>query len=473
MEKYKTTELLLRETQTVEFKESWQDEYLKTICAFSNTDGGEFYIGVDDNGNVVKLERIKYLLESLPNKILSTLLLTTSVELEQYQGQKIIKITVPKKPLHSYNGVFYHRVGSTTQELKGAELQRLLLEVNNLCWDETAMSSATMNDIAPETVERFVDLAIAKGRLPENIDSKNIEKLFRNLNLIDNKGLLTRAAVILFGKEPNRFFISATLKMGRFRGSDSTDLIIHDLIKGNAFEVFEQALNLLKRKYLWSPVSYDGMVRVETLEIPERALREIILNAIVHRDYTSHSSISVRIFESRISVWNSGKLNAIKVEDLKKEHDSHKRNPIIADIFFRAGFIESWGRGTNIIIGECASAGLEDPAFKEREGGLEVSINRNPLRLADKGVEMPIEKGTENIVENIVENDVQAKILKLIKANSKISAKVIGEKIGIASRNAQVHLRVLREAGIIERIGADKGGYWKVKGGQQCQLKEK
>jgi ATP-dependent DNA helicase RecG len=440
---------LLRETQTVELKESWQDEYLKTICAFSNTDGGVFYVGVDDNGNAVKLERIKYLLESLPNKILSTLLLTTSVEPEQYQGKEIIKITVPKKPLHSYNGVFYHRVGSTTQELKGAELQRLLLIINNLCWDETAMSSATIDDIDSETVERFVDLAIAKGRLPEKVDSKNIEKLFRNLNLINCDGLLTRAAVLLFGKEPNRFFISATIKMGRFRGSDSTDVIIHDLIKGNAFKMFEQAMDLLKGKYLWAPVSYDGMVRVETLEIPEKALREVILNAVVHRDYTSHSSISVRIFESRISVWNSGKLNAIKVEDLKKEHDSHKRNPLIADIFFRAGYIESWGRGTNIIVEECVNNGLDEPAFKEREGGLEVAIKRNPLRLADKGVEAPAM--TINLSPR------QQKILDCVRKNGSITNSICQELTNVSRQTATRELQILVEAKVLEQTGTNKG----------------
>ncbi|MCL2247621.1 MAG: putative DNA binding domain-containing protein, partial [Lentimicrobiaceae bacterium] len=226
--------MLLRETQTIELKESWQDRYLETISAFANTNGGTFYIGVSDKGNPVDLKNTKHWLESLPNKILNTLQLTTSIELEQYQGKDIIKITIPYKPLVSYNGVFFHRVGSTTQELKGVELQRLLLEINNLHWDETIMRSAdvTMDDIDTDTVEHFVKLATAKGRLPENIDGKNIKKLFRNLDLINKDGQLTRGAILLFGKKPTRFFKNAIIKIGRFRGEDSSDIIIHDQLEG-------------------------------------------------------------------------------------------------------------------------------------------------------------------------------------------------------------------------------------------------
>lgn len=110
--------------------------------------------------------------------------------------------------------------------------------------------------------------------------------------------------------------------MGRFRGMDETDLIIQDKIEGNLFVMVDKVVDLLRAKYLMSPISYEGMLRIETLEIPEKALRETIINALIHRDYASAASISLRVFDSKIVVWNDGELNKISIADLKK-HTIH------------------------------------------------------------------------------------------------------------------------------------------------------
>jgi len=451
--------MLLRETQTIELKESWQDRYLETISAFANTNGGTFYIGVSDKGNAVDLKNTKHWLESLPNKILNTLQLTTSIELEQYQGKDIIKITIPYKPLVSYNGVFFHRVGSTTQELKGVELQRLLLEINNLHWDETIMRSAdvTVNDIDTDTVEHFVKLATAKGRLPENVDGKNIKKLFRNLDLINEDGQLTRGAILLFGKKPTRFFKNAIIKIGRFRGEDSSDIIIHDQLEGNLFDQYDKSMEILKSKYLWSPISYKDSIRLETLEIPEIALREMLLNAMIHKDYTTPTAISIRIFESRVSVWNAGELTQLSVEDLKKEHDSFKRNPLLADILFRAGFIEAWGRGTNAIVKECVEDGLDEPIFTERQGGLEVSIKRDPMRLSDKGVD----KSAETINAPIKGlSPRQQKIVTYAQEHGSVTNSICQELTGASKRTVTNDLTDLVNNGILQKNGTSGSNIW-------------
>jgi ATP-dependent DNA helicase RecG len=310
------------------------------------------------------------------------------------------------------------------------------------------MSSAniTMDDIDTETVKQFVKLATAKGRLPKNIDNKNIEKLFVNLELI-NDGLLTRGAVLLFGKKPTRFFKNAIIKMGRFRAEDSKDILVHDEIKGNLFSIYDTALELLRSKYLWSPISYEGSIRLETLEIPEKALRETLLNSLVHKDYTSNSAISVRIFDSRLSVWNSGKLTELKVEDLKKDHNSHKRNPVIADIFFRAGFIESWGRGTNTIVEECVNSGLEEPIFREQEGGLEVSIKRDPMRLTEKGADKPATQLFAELTPR------QQKAIDYIRENGNISNKIYQDINNCSDATAKRDLKELVEANILKASG--------------------
>ncbi len=437
----------LRETQTVELKQSWSDEYLKTICAFANTNGGVFYIGVNDKGIVVDIKKnIKKWLESLPNKIMNNLLLSTSVEVEQYQEKDVIKITVPRSPIHSYQGKFYIRVGSTTQEVKGAELQRLLLDVNNLTWDEIGVNSATMDDIDEQTVADFVEMATAKNRLPKGINSKDIEKLFRNLNLITDEGKLTRAAILLFGKKPTHFFYSSILKIGRFRGDSLSDLIIHDQIEDNLFTMFEKALDLLRSKYLLSPISYEGMVRVETLEIPEKAIRETILNALIHKDYTVHSAISIKIRDARVIVWNSGELK-LDVEKLKIEHNSFKRNPLLAEIFYRAGYIEAWGRGTNTIVSECVKSGLDEPVFSIQQNGLEVSFKRNPMRLADKGIDKP---ATEFSLR-------QQKIIDYVRENGSINNTICQELLNVSKPTATRELQKMVSEHILQQVGEKRG----------------
>ena len=444
----------LQESQTVEFKESWRDEYLKTVCAFANTDGGVLYVGVKDNGEVVGVDNVKKLLEELPNKVVNTFVIAVDVEADEEDGRSFVKITVHKSNLAlSYRGKFYTRSGSTTQELKGSALQRLLLKASNLSWDEIGVDNATYEDIDTETVTRFVRRATEYNRLPLGIDSLNIERLFQNLKLLTKEGLLTRAAILLFGKEPTRFFISATFKLGRFRGTDPTDLIIQDRVEGNLFVMFEQVIDFLKSKYLLSPISYRGMQRVETLEIPDKAIREAILNALIHRDYSSTAAISLRVYDPTVSIWNDGELERLSVDDLSREHDSFQRNPLIADIFYRAGYIEAWGRGTLTIIEETTKSGLPKPAFDVRQGGLEVTFQRS-------------QAWKSNAVETISDTRItarQQKAVEYVQQHGSISNKIYQEINAVSKPTATRDLQKLVELGILEMTGSGRDSEYRLK----------
>ena len=436
--------MILQESQIVEFKESWRDESLKTVCAFANTDGGTLYIGVNNHGEVVGVENVKKLMEDLPNKVMNTFVIVVNIETVEENGTQFIKMSIPKSQIAlSYHGKFYARSGSTTQELKGSALQKLLLKANNLSWDEIGVDNATFDDIDEETVARFVVRATEYNRLPMGINSKNIKQLFQNLKLLTREGELTRAAILLFGKEPTRFFSYATFKIGRFRGTDPTDLIIQDKVEGNLFTMFEQVIDFLKSKYLLSPISYQGMQRVETLEIPDRAIREAILNAVIHKDYTSPSAISLRVYDPTISIWNDGELENLTIEDLSKEHDSYQRNPLIADIFYRAGDIEAWGRGTLTIIEQTVKSGLPKPTFQSRQGGLEVIFQRNPMRLSDNG----------EIIQSSQISERQQKAIEYIRQRGTISNKIYQEINNVSKPTATRDLQNLVSLKMIEMTG--------------------
>ena len=432
----------LQESQTVEFKESWRDEYLKTVCAFANTDGGVFYIGINDKGEVVGVDNVKKLMEDLPNKVMNAFVVTVDIQAEEENGKQYIQMTVSRSnSALSYHGKFYTRSGSTTQELKGGALQRLLLKANNLSWDEVPVSDANLDDIDPVVVRKFIKQATEYNRLPFGIDSDNIEQIFHNLRLINKNGELTRAAILLFGKNPTHFFSSAIFKIGRFKGEDPTDLIVSDFVEGNLFQMPDKVMDLLKSKYLLSPISYEGIQRIERLEIPEKAMREAILNAIIHRDYTSTSSIELRVFDHFVTLWNYGKLEDLSLDDLRVAHNSNPRNSLIAQVFYRAGYIESWGRGTLTIINESVKASLPEPIFKEVMNGVQLVLGRS------------LYKNDNLPTNNNVLNERQKKALNHIKENGFITNKIYQELNSCSDSTSKRDLAQLVSMNAIETEG--------------------
>jgi ATP-dependent DNA helicase RecG len=419
----------LQESETIELKESWRDEYLKTIATFANTNGGSMLIGYNDKGELKGIEKSGKLLEDLPNKIINFLGITTSVT-RQRTGNKyaiMIQIEKSKNPV-SFQSRFYVRSGSTTQELKGAELQNYILRANNMTWDEVTIPRAGFDHINRETVARFVKRAIDYNRLPATTDASNLPLLFENLDLTDDNRELTRASLLLFGKRTQHWFLQAIFKIGRFNGSDSTALMVHDVVEGNLFEMPDRVMELLKAKYLLSPIHYEGLQRVEALEIPEKAMREAVLNAIIHRDYASTSNINLRIFDNTVSLWNHGDLPPqLDIEKLKETHASYPRNRLIANIFYRAGYIEAWGRGIQTIVEEVVTNGLLSPTFKNDGWSFTVTFYRKqeqvlPLQQKQPDQELP---------------DIQQKILEIVQKNAKIKISEIALYLSISRRTVE------------------------------------
>ncbi|SNZ01189.1 ATP-binding protein [Flagellimonas pacifica] len=362
------------EQQNIEWKQSWRDEYLQWVSGFANADGGAIYIGKNDNGDVVGLSNYKKLLDELPNKIRDTTGIVCQVNLLDEDGKFFIEILVdPFSSPVSYRGKFYLRSGSTNQLLNGASLEDFILKKGNLSWDEVTVPNATMDDIDLNAIESFKNSTIKTGRIPSIKESTTDDFILKNLGLIDDNGTLNRAAILLFGKEPTKYFTSAYLKIGKF-GDSPTELLSQDVIESNAFELADATIEVLNNKYIVRDISYDGLQRIETPEYPFEALREALFNAIVHRSYQV-TPITIRIYDDRIAIWNIGELpEQLSAEDLKKEHGSYPRNKLLANAFYKGGHIESWGRGTLKIIEECKKHGLVEPLIHEHGGGLSVTI---------------------------------------------------------------------------------------------------
>ena len=350
----------MSETQNIEYKSVWKDEYLKWICGFANAQGGTLYIGKDDNGNVVGVKDAKKLLEELPNKITTILEIVTPVNLHQTEQGDYIEIIVDSHPNPvNYKGEYHYRSGSTKQELKGAALDKFLLQKQGKHWDAVSIPNVSVADLKPETFDFFRKRGVKSKRLDEDVLTDTNEVLLNNLKLTDN-GYLKRAALLLFHPDPEKYVSGAYIKIGFFR-TDS-DLLFQDEIHGNLFEQVEKTMDLLFTKYIKAMISYEDIYRVETYEYPKDALREALLNAVAHKDYTGPYPIQISVYDNKIMIWNYGKLpENWTVEDLLDKHSSQPRNPDVATTFFRSGYVESWGRGMDKMRNLCLEAKIPLP----------------------------------------------------------------------------------------------------------------
>lgn len=436
------------EKQNIEWKQSWRDEYLKWISGFANADGGALYIGKDDNGNVVGISNHERLLVELPNKISSKLGVICDINHHEEDGNHFIEIiTKPYSNGISYNGKFYYRTGSTNQELSGNELTEFLLKKTGKTWDDIIEPNASLDDINDKTVKDFLKFGVASGRLIPNDESLDTNSVLEKLRLIqENK--ITRSAILLFGKDPLKYYVSSFIKIGKFGKSDS-DLQSQEVVEGNLFELLGSTLKILFTQFISNSIDYKGIQRIETYEYPYGAVREILLNALTHRTY-ENSPIQISVYPDHIMFWNQGTLlSPLTPEDLKTKHSSITRNPNIARTFFRAGFIESWGRGTIKIMEECETAGLLDPKIEELTGGVAITLYKD--------------KASDEYLSKLDLNDSQLKAVKYIRDKDYITNGMYQELYKVSDKTAYRHLDELVKLGVLIKVGEKKGTRYEIK----------
>ena len=435
---------IVREEQDIEFKKEWRNEHLKTIAGFANTEGGVMCIGIDDNGRTVALSNIKKLLEDIPNTIRNKLQITPSVKIEEKDDREVIKITVNSSDFPVFlDGKINIRSGSTTQELKGSELTNFLLEKTGKTWDSLTVD-ATFDDLDLETFEYFKRLAI--DRLPE-IKNASYKTIFKNLELITNDEKLTRALIFLFGKKPQTFFITAQSRVGRFKTpTEILDTVIAD---GNLFKQLDTLMNAIK-KHLNVRFEIKGIERKDVWDYPLEALREAVINALIHKDYLSTAEIQIKIYDDRLWIWNPGKLpKQLTIESLKTEHSSFPKNPLIASVFYYAGFIERWGSGTKRMIDLCKVQGLPEPEFKEEFCGISVYFRKDIY--------------TEEYLRKFGLNERQIKAVMYVKERGRITNKEYQAINNVSNKTAYLELSNTVERAVFKVEGRGKSTIYTLK----------
>jgi ATP-dependent DNA helicase RecG len=428
------------ESQNIEYKSIWKDEYLKWICGFANAQGGKIYIGLDDNGKVVGLHDSKKLMEDIPNKSKSILGLIPDVNLHQSSSGDYIEIVVEPYPFPvNYKGQYFYRSGSTKQELKGNALERFLLQKVGRKWDAAPVPGPTVQDLKQETIDFFRKKASQSDRLQSDTFSDSAAEIMDSLQLIEGQ-YLKRAAILLFHPNPERYITGCFVKIGYFISDD--ELRYQDLVRGNLFEQIEKTAELLFSKYLKSHITYQGLNRVESPEYPVDAIREALLNCIAHKDYSGGSPIQISVYPDKLIFWNEAQFSQDwTVQTLLRKHPSKPFNPDIANALFRSGYIESWGRGTLKIINDCLRSGNPKPNYFYDDSGFTVEF---------------YPKSSIKALEAKMLNERQRSAVVFFRKQKTVVNQEYVKQFDVTDRTARRDLSEMVDLGWLEKVGDKK-----------------
>lgn len=450
------------ENQNVEWKESWRDEYLKWICGFANAQGGEIYIGCDDSGKIVGVSDSKKLLEDIPNKITQSLGIVADVNLLSEDGKEYIQIVVPAYSTGiTYKGVYHYRSGSTKQILTGPALENFLNGKRGATWDSMPLPAFKLPDVDDTAIATFKELASKKGRIDLELLNESKEVLLEKLHL-KSGDYLTNAAMMLFAKDPEKWQLGAFVKIGYFE-TDS-ELVYQDEIRGPLIELVDKIVEIIHLKYMRAKITYVGMQRHEKYFVPEAALRETLLNALCHSRYNYGVPIQISVYEDKLYIANCGCLpENWTVTNLMEKHASRPFNPNIAYVFYLAGFIESWGRGIEKICSACKKEGMPVPKFTINPEDIMVEFSAPEELIVHRpgGVtEKVTEKVTERVTEKVTERELS--VLRLLEEDPGYTYANLSEKLDVSRKTISDTIQKLKAKKILERVGSDTKGYWKI-----------
>jgi len=333
-------------------------------------------------------------------------------------------------------------------------------------FDASTNNNATLDSIDNDKIRNFIRLAKAKRGfpLPETADA---EALLTHLNLLKNNKICN-AALLLFGENPQQFFITSEIRCASFYGTKVEKPIpSYKVFKGDVFELVDQALEFVLNKLDYRIETRKEHVQIPgQYEIPKEIIAEAIVNAVVHRDYTSNASIQVMVFRDRVEIWNPGTLPLGWTTDkLKALHNSMPANPLIAEPMYLTAYIERLGTGTTDMIEMAQKANLPEPEFIQ-EDMFRTIIYRNNQKI--ETVEKTLDEEFQSIFgenavyfRSIFGVNIFKTLMLLVNTPNK-TAKRIAEELNLTKRTVENYFAKLKSEGYIERVGSDKTGYWKI-----------
>ena len=440
------------EGYNAEFKVSFPSkikEVTEEVCAFANAAGGTLLIGVDDKNTIQGITFDNAKRSALQNSIGEiSPTLHCEIYTAEVEGKEIIVIEVPSGDNKPYvlSGAIYVRQGPNSQKLTTVEEMRdFFQQADRIYFDEAPCKAIDIaKDITKENIRQFRELAGFNSTIAD-------EQIFNNLKLYTKDTFLKNGAVLFFAQNPEQFFEKAVVRCIAFEGTDKRFIIDDKVMSGTLYQQFLQAMEWLKGKL---NVRYDiegagSQPRKEIWEIPETVFREAIINALAHRDYYEKGArITIELFADRVEISNPGGLvSGIPRNEFGKR--SLSRNPLIFGLFERIRMVEQIGSGIVRMRDLMKEAGLTPPEFTI--DGLFTVVFRRPF---------DFEKWVERWVEKLTDNRV--KILREVHRNNRVTKRELEQIIGLSASAIDNNIDALKELGLLERVGSDKGGNWRI-----------
>jgi len=426
------------EDKNFDYKEKIDQSFGKIVCAYANTDDGRIIVGVSKNGEIVGAtqkdeEKATNIMENCKPSV------KFNSKWEKRDGKNILVIDIPKSNrTHTWKGVAYKRSGSSSMPMNVDEIVELSRRRGDIRFDEEICRGASLEEIDSEKIRWFLRTANLKRDYPID-DGTPTEDVLMYLNLLQNEKF-TNAAILLFGKNPQRFHLQAEAKCIHLHSSEiEKPFESYQIYKSNIFDQVDNAVGFILDRLIKPVIPVPGKIATERpYEIPEFVIREAIVNAIAHRDYYSTGSVQVMVFSDRIEIWNPGELPlGLTLEALKKPHPSLPRNKLIAECFHLSGYIEKAGSGIIEMIKQCKEKGLPEPEFEEKMGCFVITIYRSIM--------------TDKYLDSLGLNERQKKAVKYIEKHSRITRAEYEKLCFVSERTANRELSDLVDKKVIEQ----------------------
>jgi len=359
------------ESETVEFKPSLSqtDKVIESISAFSNANGGTIVIGVSDKGEVLGADIGKRTIEILANRIKQNTdpVIYPSISIENVEGKNIIVIEVREsksKPVFAFDKV-YKRVGKSNQRVSSGEIRKLALEGKKVYWDEEICEDASLEDIDEDKVRWYLERReeIRKVKKPEKMDMETLLLNIGAAKKVNSEIKPTNAGILFFGENPQRFVLQSQLRLARFAGKELTRDFLDRLdCSGTLWEMVEGSEDFVRKNIrLFGFRTEYSFQRIDRLEYPIKAIRESIINALIHRNYFEPADTRVAIFDDRIEIISPGTFP----EGVTPEEPRHVPvNPVLCQLMYDVGFIEKYGSGIYMINELCKEWGIPKPEYE-------------------------------------------------------------------------------------------------------------
>ncbi len=441
------------ESETLELKKSTGElkaGIVSLVAMLNKHHRGELWFGIKTEGTVVGQSISDASLREVSKSIGDHIepKVYPSVEKVMLDGKPCIRVQVEGKeaPYYAY-GRAYIRVGDEDRQVSAREPENFILEKNRdrLRWDMDICPQATQDDISSTKLKRFLTSCGLKYDTAQNaLDKLNLLKKHKILN----------AAVLCFGKKPEKFFANAKLRCATFGTTDTTVTLDMKDIVGDVFTLIEKA-----EKYILEHINIgmrvEGLLRVDVPEIDREAFREAIINAFCHRDYREYDSVNIAVFKDRIEIRNPGLLyGGLTVSDIREKMVSLRRNELLAELFQRRHLIEKWGRGIKLIL-------AKEPATEFEEVGSMLFVARFWRKELQKNVTVKTE-ATSKESSGKSSGKTENQVLSLLSGKPEMTIPELAETLKITTRGIEKQIAKLRREGRLRRIGPAKGGHWEI-----------